>query len=200
MEDWYPKRYQTISMKTICIDEKINEFINAHLTEKRTAHVYAVRDTAKELAIRYGEDPRKAEIAALCHDLFKCFDVKTIDAYVKKYKLPKKYLNNKNLSHGKIAAAFAKEELCIDDDDILNAISFHTTGRAGMSKLEKIVYLADAIEPNRRYDEVHAIRIMSKKDLDRAVIMTLEGSVRMLERHGKEIDKDTIKALSFMKK
>ncbi|MGP1569319.1 MAG: bis(5'-nucleosyl)-tetraphosphatase (symmetrical) YqeK [Eubacteriales bacterium] len=187
-------------MKNICINEKIDEFMKAHLTEKRIRHVYAVRDTAVHLSKLYGEDPKKAEIAALCHDLFKCFDKNTANEYVKKYNLDDKYIDNIDLSHSKIAAAFAKEDLKIDDQDILNAISFHTTGRANMSRLEKIIYLADAIEPNRTYEEVDYIRKMSEIDLDRAVILTLSGSIKMLERLKKPIDSDTIKALDFMQR
>lgn len=185
-------------MKTVCIDEKIDKFIRENLTDKRICHVYAVRDTAVSLSKLYEEDERKAEIAALCHDLFKCFDIQTANEYVKKYGLAEKYLDNIDLSHSKLAAAYAKEDLKINDQDILNAISFHTTGRANMSRLEKIIYLADAIEPNRAYKEVEQIRKMSQIDLDKAVIMTLRGSIEMLKRLNKYIDPDTIEALNFM--
>ncbi len=187
-------------MKNVYIDKKIHEFMENHLTEHRIKHVYAVKDVAISLSSLYREDERKAEIAALCHDLFKCFDTKTANSYVRKYHLDSKYLDNIDLSHSKLAAAYAEKDLQIKDRDILNAISFHTTGRAGMSRLEKIIYLSDAIEPNRTYEEVDKIRHMSKIDLDKAVLMTLEGSIAMLSKQGKYIDPDTIDAINFMKK
>lgn len=190
-------------MKESFTDKKLKEnilkFIEKHLKESRKQHTFAVRKEAIKLARLYGEDEEKAEIAALCHDLFKCFSMNEINSFIKKYGIGNKYLNNINLAHGKLAAFYAKKYLNIRDKDIINAISFHTTGRAAMSRLEKIIYLADAIEPNRTYSGVEEIREKSKEDLDEAMLMTLESSIEMLKRLGREIDSDSIKALNFMK-
>lgn len=181
------------------LEKKIAGFISENLIEGRIKHTYAVRDTALGLGELYGEDEQKIIVASLCHDLFKCFDKETVNKYIEKYGLDKKYINNNNLAHSKLAAYFAEHELNIKDEDILNAISYHTTARANMSRLEKIIYLADAIEPNRRYKDVEKIREMSKIDLDEAVLMTIEGSIEMLKRLGRKIDNDSIDALNFMK-
>jgi len=102
---------------------------------------------AVKLAEKYGEDPSKAETAALFHDMYRGVSVDVLNYYVKHLGLDEKYINNANLAHGKIAAIIMERDYHITDPDIIHAVSFHTTGRAGMSKLEKIIYIADAIEP-----------------------------------------------------
>ncbi len=134
--------------------EAIKEYIEKHLSEKRRVHTEGVRKTAVELARLYGADEKKAETAALFHDMYRGLSAEILNGYVKQLGLDDKYLNNCNLAHGKIAAVAMQEDFGIQDPDILNAVSYHTTGRPGMSKLEKIIYIADAIEPNRDYPGV----------------------------------------------
>ncbi len=136
----------------------ICEFAEKNLSEKRKIHTDGVRKTAALLAERFGADPEKADIAALCHDIYRGKTVDEINDYVNKIGLDTKYINNPNLAHGKIAAYVMESELGIDDGDILNAVKYHTTGRAGMSLLEKIIFIADAIEPGRDYPGVEEIR------------------------------------------
>ena len=127
----------------------IKDYIEKNLSEKRRIHTEGVRKTAIELAKLYGADEKKAETAALFHDMYRGLSGETLNGYVKQLGLDDKYLNNCNLAHGKIAAAAMQSEFDIHDPDILNAVSYHTTGRPDMSKLEKIIYIADAVEPKR---------------------------------------------------
>ena len=87
----------------------------------------------------------------------------------------------------------------IDDADIVNAVSFHTTGRAGMSKLEKIIFLADAIEPLRQYPAVQDIRKLAYVDLDQAIIRSLERTIAYIRERGEYLDPDTQNALNDLK-
>ena len=136
------------------------------LSEKRRLHTLGVRDTAVALALKYGADPSKAEIAALAHDLYRGLRGEELNKTVKELGLSDKYLDNPNLAHGKIAASMLRSRYGVDDEEILNAVSFHTTGRKDMGTLEKVVFLADAIEPGRDYPGVEAVREASEVSLE----------------------------------
>ena len=178
----------------------IDNYIKEHYSAKRTAHTYGVRDTAVRLAKKYGADPEKAEIAALYHDMFRRASDEQIDAYIRDKGLPKRFRGDPDLAHGKIAAIFMKEEQGIEDEDILNAVAYHTTGREGMSKLEKVIYLADAIEPNRDYTSVGIVRKAADEDLDRGCLEILERADEYLSKKGRTMDRDSIEALEWLRK
>lgn len=181
------------------IRTRIKNYIESNLKEKRLAHTYAVAQEAGRLAVRYGEDPQKAEIAAFFHDMCRNMSVDVMNMYLRHMKLPVKYMDNPNLAHGKIAAEIMKRDYGIYDEDIINAVSYHTTGRAGMSKLEKIIFLADAIEPARSYPSVEETRALAYVDLDRACISSLERTVEYIQGKGDYLDPDTIKAKNDLK-
>lgn len=182
-----------------CIKAEIIKYIETNLTEKRLRHTYSVAAEAVRLAEKYGCDTQKAELAALCHDMFRSKPARELDMYVKNFGLPEKLLGNVNLSHGKVAAEMMKREYHIDDDDMINAVSFHTTGRKGMSVLEKIIFLADAIEPERNYPGVEEMRKIAYVDLDRACISSLERTVKYVGDKGEYLDPDTADALNDLK-
>ncbi len=124
---------------------KLKAFVKSNVKESRYKHTEGVVETARKLAVRYEEDTGKAEIAAWFHDAFR-------DAG--------------NLEHGPVAADKITELFGITDHDIINAIRFHTTGHPGMSKLEKIIYVADSLEPGRSYNGIEELRKIMYKDLD----------------------------------
>lgn len=178
-----------------CSDKKrIVEYIEHNLTEKRKSHTYAVAEEAKKLARRYGEDVERAELAALFHDFFRGVQEKVMNGYVRQLGLSPAYLNNANLAHSKIAAFIMEKDYDIRDQDIINAVSFHTTGRANMSNLEKIIYLADAIEPNRSYPGIEEIRVLAYRDLDEACLASLSRSIDYVNCRGLYLDQDTVMA------
>ena len=179
---------------------KIEEYMEFELTEKRIRHTEGVVETALKLAEKYGADPDKALLAAKCHDVCRKWDDERMNAFVTLNQLGDQYMNNINLSHSKAAAHVAKMAFRISDEDILNAISYHTTGRAGMSLLEKIIFLADAIEPGRSYPSVHEIRKIARTDLDLACIRMLERTIAYLSKKGAFIDPDTKEALEDLMK
>ena len=174
--------------------DSIKTYIEKNFSEKRKVHTEGVRQTAIALAKKYGGDVEKAEVAALFHDMFRGVSEDVLNYYVKHLELDSKYLNNCNLAHGKIAAILMQRDFDVDDEDIINAVSFHTTGRPGMSLLEKIIYIADAVEPNRRYPGVDELRKVVDKDLDQACLMSLNRAIDYVTSQGHFLDPDTIAA------
>lgn len=178
-----------------CSDKnRIIEYIERNMTEKRRIHTYAVVEEAKELSRRYGEDMEKAELAALFHDFFRGVSEAVLNGYVRQLGLGPLYLDNANLAHSKIAAYIMERDYNVEDQDVINAVKYHTTGRAGMSKLEKIIYLADAIEPNRLYPGIEEIRELAMLDLDEACLASLQHSIDYVNSRGLYLDHDTVTA------
>jgi len=185
-----------ISMNT----DSINSYIEKNFSEKRRVHTEGVRQTAMHLAEKYGENVEKAEVAALFHDMFRGVPVDVLNYYVTHLGLDKKYYDNANLVHSKIAAIIMKRDYGISDEDIINAVSYHTTGRKGMSKLEKIIYIADAIEPSRDYPGVDDLRKEAEIDLDDACLMSLSRTIDYVRSQGKYLDEDTLQAKEYFEK
>lgn len=153
--------------------DKLNTYLKAHLSSGRYRHSLATAQTAKKLAIRYGEDAQKAEFAGLCHDIAKEFKDKESEKWIEKYHIFRDPCveENPNIAHGEIGAEFLRETFGIEDDSILDAIRWHTYGHKEMTLLSKIVYLADAMEPNRKYGDVDRLRKMAYIDIDDAVLL-----------------------------
>jgi predicted HD superfamily hydrolase involved in NAD metabolism len=181
--------------------DSIYRYIEKHSSDMRKEHINGVINTADDLATRYGADKQKTKLAALCHDLYRGVKDDALNIYVKQLGLPKKYLDNANLAHAKIAAEMIKKDFGIEDEDVLNAVRYHTTGRAGMSILEKVIFLADSIEPGRNYPGVDEIRQVAKTNLDQACLMCLERTIDYINKKGYFLDSDTLDAKEwFLKK
>lgn len=178
--------------------ERINEYMETHLKDSRIVHTKGVVFAALGLCMQYDGDSDKAKIAALCHDIAKYMPDEEANAYVRKLNLPDYYINNNNLVHGKVACEIMKEEWGITDEDILNAVSYHTTGRAGMSTLEKIIFLADAAEPGRYYPGVDIVRAELEKSLDKGCISYLKRTLDYLKEEDRLIDPHTLMALEYL--
>ncbi|MFR6258731.1 MAG: bis(5'-nucleosyl)-tetraphosphatase (symmetrical) YqeK [Anaerovoracaceae bacterium] len=181
------------------LKNEIEDYINRELKPKRLKHTYGVADEAKKLASLYGADVQKAELASLFHDMFRSAPVETLNKYVTKLGLPNKFIDNPNLSHGKIAAEIMKDKFGIEDEELIDAVAYHTTGRAGMSLLEKIIFLADAIEPGRDYPGVEETRKLAYIDLDRACMDVMNRSIEFIKSKGDKLDKDTVNAREDLK-
>jgi predicted HD superfamily hydrolase involved in NAD metabolism len=191
---WCLKAWRDTFMTMSYIAEKIT----ANLSKKRKEHIKGVQKTAVKLAKKHGEDPGKAEVAALFHDICREMDRDLLNKYIKKFDLPKKYMDNESLAHGKIAAEIMAKKYGIRDKDVLNAVRYHTTGRAEMSKLEKILYLADSIEPGRNYPGVDRLRKLAKEDLDKALLFSLEQTMGYVKGRKIKLDKDTLEAHQWL--
>ncbi len=178
--------------------DSIESYLKNNLKPKRVVHTYGVRDTAVALAKRYGEDPKKAEKAALYHDMCKYVEGEELDRRVKELGLSKHYLGNSALAHSKLAAAMIQEKFGETDPDIINAVSFHTTGRPAMSMLEKIIYIADAIEPNRKYPGVKELRDLAFEDIDMACLVCMRNTKERIKGAKQHMDRDTDAAIKYL--
>lgn len=156
------------------MDKDIKKELKNKLKPSRYDHTMRVVSTALEMARVFNVPLDKVEAAALFHDLGKAYD---IELFKDKLEIDVYTEWSANLVHGHIGAFLAKEEYGILDEDILNAIRFHTTAREGMSILEKIICLADFIEPGRDFEGVKEIRQIAMKDINRAMLMTLDNSI-----------------------
>ena len=162
-------------------EQEILQVVKEKMPEKRYIHTLGVRDTAVILAKRYGADIDAAITAAIIHDIAKYADLQWMRQVVRNHALDPALLPWENeILHGPVGAVIAKEQFGIEDEDILNAIRYHTTGRANMSKLEKIIYVADMIEPNRQFDGVDRLRKLAEENLDKAMKACVKHTISFL--------------------
>lgn len=171
-----------------------------HMKPSRRRHTEGVVKTARILAERFGADPDRAVTAAWFHDLVRNLPPEELNGYVRRFRLDPRYLDQPNLSHGRIAAALMAEEYGITDPGILNAVANHTTGRAGMDTLEKVVFLADVIEPGRSHPTVDETRALAETDLDAACIHAMDRTLEYVRDQGITPDPDTIAARNDLAK
>ena len=151
---------------------------------KRFTHTLGVEYTAAALAMRYSEDVERAQIAGLLHDCAKCMENDKLLSVCEKYHLPATDVETRNpyLLHARVGSYLAKKEYKIEDPEILSAILYHTTGRPGMTLLEKIIFTADYIEPGRKQaPNLTQIRHLAFTDLDAAVTKILEDTLEYLK-------------------
>lgn len=179
--------------------------IAKEMTEKRFYHTLAVESVSFSLAIRYNYDTDKATLAGLLHDCVKCLPDEEMLMQCEKYNLPISDVERRNayLLHGKLGAYYAMQKYGILDEDILSAITYHTTGKENMNLLEKIVFTADYIEPNRskkRIPDLDNIRKLAFSDIDKAVYQILANTLNYLDSGTGEIDQLTVKAYEYYKK
>jgi predicted HD superfamily hydrolase involved in NAD metabolism len=180
--------------------KKIRKYLKNHLTKDRYNHTLGVAYTAVSMAMRYNPDTsndefiKRTEIAGLLHDCAKCMDNDKKLRICDRNKIPYSNFEAENayLLHGRVGAFIAMTKFDIDDEEILNAIEWHTTGRPDMSLLEKIVFVADYIEPSRKpIPELDEIRQLAFIDIDKAMVKILENTLKHLNETGASIDKMT---------
>jgi len=177
-----------------------DEIIRNVLNENRYKHTLGVVKVATELADRFGADKEKATIAAYLHDYAKPLNYNEALKIIEKYDiiLDEETLENPELLHAPVGMAIAKYELGINDEEILEAIRYHTTGKENMSLLTKIIYLADLIEPSREFDGVEKIRKIAYKDLDLALKISFDNTIIYLIKKNMIIHSDTIKSRNYI--
>lgn len=194
MKKMYKKKVWTVP--------QMEQWLKENLKEKRYLHTMRVAHTASCLAMCHEKDVRQAYLAGLLHDNAKCIADKKKLALCTKYKLTVSAIERQNpdLLHAKLGACLAKEKFYISNEDILNAIANHTTGRSNMSSLEKIVYIADFIEPGRDESEISQLKEARKlafSDLDETMLYILKHTLSYLERKGAAIDSKTEEAYQY---
>lgn len=180
--------------------EKIKQNLKRKLDSKRYEHTISVAYIATALAMRYDCDIKKAEIAGLLHDCAKCMPDDTKLSKCIKYNISISDIERENpfLLHAKLGAFLAMNKYRVDDKEIISAILYHTTGRPSMSTLEKIVYIADYIEPGRtKAPNLSEARRTAFVDLDLTMYLILKETLEYLKKDPKNIDGMTVKAYEY---
>ncbi len=181
---------------------KVRKDMEKELDAKRFEHTLGVAYTAAALAMRYGADPAKAQIAGMLHDCAKCMSNKKKLQLCRKHNIEVTEVELKNpfLLHAKVGSFIAMKKYGVTDKDIINAILNHTTGRPGMSLLEKIIYVADYIEPGRKQaPNLPQIRVMAFQDLDKTLLLILKNTLLYLGSLDGQTDPMTQKTYDFYK-
>lgn len=168
--------------------EELMESVRSQMPAKRWTHTEGVMATAVKLASKYGCDPEKAELAAILHDVCKYWPVEEQGRVIREQGLPADLLDyDKELWHAHAGAWVAQERYGVTDEAVLDAIRYHTSGRERMTLLDKVVWLADYIEPGRDFPGVHNIREIADHSLEQAMLAGFDGTLRFLLEKGKRI-------------
>jgi len=180
----------------------ITEYLGKTISSKRYTHSINVSKTAKKLAEFYEYDAVKAEIAGLVHDCardlekplqLKCLKEEGIEA-------DELTLNIEELLHGPAAVHICRKVFAIEDEEILSAVRYHTTGKENMSLLEKIIYLSDFIEPSRSFPGVEELRGLAFKNLDKALLLAFNSSILYILSKNEYVHINTILARNHVLK
>lgn len=175
------------------------KFLKAHLSAKRYAHSLNVAAECRKLAEKYGEDPDKAYFAGLLHDI--CKELPDDEQFAltqqSSFAVCREESETRSLWHAIAGAYFVKTHFGVEDIDILNAIRFHTVGRAGMTRLEEIVYLGDLISADRDYKDVERMRKLTYTSLNEAMYEAFSFSIRSVVKKGGVIPVCTTEGYNF---
>ncbi|RST73886.1 HD domain-containing protein [Siminovitchia acidinfaciens] len=179
--------------------EQALTIVNKKIAGPRYEHTKRVAATAEKLAVKYGADVEKTVLAAIFHDYAKLLPIKELKEIISDHQVDPRLLDyHPELWHGPAGAVLVREEIGINDEDIFNAIRYHTTGRAGMSLVEKIIYIADYIEPGRQFHGLDEVRLLADTDLDMALKKSLGNTIKFLIDKSAPIFPDTFEAYNAM--
>lgn len=181
----------------------INEYqniIKERLSDYRFYHSLCVAESARALAKKYGADEEKAEVAGILHDICKEADLDEQLEIIEKagMTITEFERNSKKFYHQISGAAYAKVVLGIEDEEILNAIRYHTTGRANMSLMEEIVYLADFISADRDYDDIDRIRAEAECGKEYGLMYATRYTIKSVVKKGNPLHSDTVDAYNWL--
>ncbi|MDD6278462.1 MAG: bis(5'-nucleosyl)-tetraphosphatase (symmetrical) YqeK [Ruminococcus sp.] len=179
-------------------DEK-RKLLKARLSQKRYNHSVNVAEECRKLAEKYGEDPDRAYFAGLLHDVCKELPAEEQKQMVvdSGFSVCREELETHSLWHAIAGASYIKSEYGIEDIDIINAVRFHTVGRAGMTRLEEIVYLGDLISADRAYKDVDKMRKSAYASLDAAMLEALAFSIKSVIKKGGVLPPCTVEGYNF---
>ena len=180
--------------------EELEKVVCSLVKPNRVAHILGCRDTAVALAKKWGADETDAARAGLLHDITKALDgplqLTLCDQYgIALDDFSRQYPKTLHAHTGALVA----QRIFGENEAVVSAIRSHTTGKAGMNILEKIIYVADYMEPNRSFDGVEALRDAAFTDIDKAMVMGLEMTIALLNKEGKAISRDSREALQDLK-
>ena len=180
----------------------VEEHFIKHSNIERFNHSKRVVDMALKLnAIHnFQIEEEKIKITAILHDYAKVYDDKLVDLVIKEYGINDPVLKVKSIHHALVGDIVIKEELGIDDIEILDAVKYHSTGKPKMSALCKIIFLADYIEMDRTFKEAEIVREVAYKDIDEAIVMMTKNSIDHIESKGYAVYPLTFDTYNYYKK
>lgn len=183
--------------------EEIKKDIRKNLSDYRYEHSIRVMEEATSLAKHNNASKtllEKCQVCALTHDMCKEFTIEENEEFIKRYNLSKNLLNkeNKNIIHGVLASVLVKEKYNFSKD-MINAIKYHTTGYPNMDLLAKIIYLADKIEKGKSYPGIEEERQLAYEDIDKAIILCLNNTIKNLKANNKVVNKMVYTTLNSLK-
>ena len=185
-------------MQRYQVKDKI-AFLENRLSPKRFRHSCNVARAARQLAQKYGADMEQAYFAGLVHDI--CKEIPFEEQYqlmtAGTFHPDLAELNSRKLWHGIAGAEFIRSEFAVENEDILKAVRFHTVGRAGMSLLEEIIYIADMISEERDYKGVEKMRRLAQNDLQTAMLEALKDAIASVMKKKGLLSQNTIEAYNF---
>lgn len=179
---------------------RLEAALRQRISGDRLSHVYGVVETALRLASRHGIDPEQARVAALMHDYAKALPTAELLALGRRFGLVTDPAEetNPDLLHAPVGAAQLQAEGLITDPEVLAAIRWHTTGTPGMSRLARLIWIADMVEPNRRFPGLERIRRLVEQDLDRGLMAGLDHSLAYLVASGRLIHLETVRTRNWL--
>ena len=174
-------------------EDEIKAVLKSRMNEHRFEHSLNVAERAVFLAEKYGADPEKARFAGLIHDCCKGIPAKEQLEIIKNagIELDEDTLASPALWHSIAGAVYAEHEFGVTDEDVLNAVRYHTSGRGNMSILEKVVYMADLTSAERNYPDAEYTRNLTDKNLDEGIAYGVRWIAGDLEKRGLPKGKDT---------
>ena len=181
-------------------NEEYIKIIKERLSEVRFTHSINVAEAAAQLAEKYGADAQKAFTAGILHDITKEESHEAQKEYITRNGIALTELERLNgkVLHQMSGSLFCRSELGIDDEEILGAVRYHTTGRRDMTLLEKVVYTADFISAERCYSDVEVMREKAQKSLEEAMLYSLRWTIRDLSSKAKLIHPDTLECYNWI--
>lgn len=183
--------------------EKIRQELKKRITEKRYIHTLGVEEKAMELAKKYGIDENLVRVASILHDVAKNMSVQELVEISERNfgdELSKEDLEIIEILHGFVGSLIAKNEFGIENQEILDAIKYHTIGKKELSMIGRIVYIADAIEKNRDYPNVKYLRECVENDLNFGIIEEIRLKVEYLEKCGGKLHRNTLEMKEWLEK
>ena len=179
--------------------EKLEQVVTCLLKPSRVAHVLGCRDTAIALAKHWGADEVDAARAGLLHDITKALDGERQLTLAEEYGIILTAFQQKNPKtlHA-LTGSLVAEQLFGENEAVVQAIRHHTTGKADMNLLEKIIYIADYMEPNRNFPGVEKLRELAFSDLDEALKLGLTMTLNLLNQQGSEVSPESRDALNWL--
>lgn len=180
--------------------QEIEQCIKKMTKETRFAHSKGVEKMAGELARHYGFDPDKAELAGLMHDCVKNLPTDEMLRLCDELGCELDWVtrNEPKLIHAPLGAYYSKKIFGIDDDEIFDAIYYHTTAKADMPMLTKIIYMADVVEPNRNYETVDELRKLAFENIDLAILKAIDFTTCKIIQTGRMLHSETINARNYL--